>query len=419
MEPTLEKPLSISELTEKIKGSLERGFSDIYVSGEISNFKAHPSGHFYFSLKDEKANISAVIFRGENMRLKFKPHDGLKVLARGKISVYPPRGSYQVLISRMEPEGLGALQLAFEQLKKKLEAEGLFSKERKRQIPRLPRTIGIVTSPSGAAVQDMLNVLNRRFAGLHILIYPAKVQGEGAAQEVAAGIEAFNKFFPKVEALIVGRGGGSIEDLWAFNEEVVARAIYGSKIPIISAVGHEVDFTIADFVADLRAPTPSAAAELVISSKLEVWERVDYLVKRLLGIQSRLEIAFMNIDDLLQKMTFLLQRKVSQLIHDHQQLKAQLIARSPHMRVAEYRHRLYRRLDDLRKISKILFEKKLWHVQTLSSKLELLNPRTIMNRGYSIVRLADSKRVVTKASDVRMGDKLLIELSKGKITAKV
>ncbi|MDB5039241.1 MAG: Exodeoxyribonuclease 7 large subunit [Bacteriovoracaceae bacterium] len=414
-----EVPLSISELTDLIKSKLERTFSDVVIVGEVSNFKAHPSGHCYFSLKDERAMLSAVMFRHDHSKIKFKMQDGQKVIAFGKITVYPPRGNYQIVLSRVEPDGLGALQLAYEQLKKKLEAEGLFSQDRKRAIPLYPKKVGLVTSSSGAAVRDILQILDRRFSGLHIVLYPVKVQGDGSAEEVTKGIEDFNSFFPEVDVLIVGRGGGSIEDLWAFNEEIVARAIFNSKIPIISAVGHEIDFTIADFVADLRAPTPSAAAELVIANKVEIIHRVDQWVRRLLQIRSKLEMVQMRVDDLIQKLQGLLDGKISNLFLTIQTLKGKLWQHSPKAILTGYRHRLDAQMQRLLASPETFLEKKTWKVEHLNTKLKLLNPRAIMERGYSIVRILETKKVVKKVSDVQMGEKLLIELSKGKITARV
>src|SRR5204863_4564033 len=272
--------LTVSALTEKLRQVLEEKFPMVWVEGEISNFKVYGSGHAYFTLKDSGAQVRAVLFRNRMRRIRFEPGDGLHVLAMGSVEVYPQRGEYQLVVELLEPRGLGALQLAFEQLKARLAAEGLFDEGRKRALPRFPRKIGIVTSPSGAAIRDMLRVIGRRFGELHIVLAPCRVQGDGAAEEIARGIRDLNAL-GDVDVLIVGRGGGSLEDLWAFNEEVVARAIAGSKVPVISAVGHEVDVTIADFVADLRAPTPSAAAELVVREKQTIVETIADLHHRL------------------------------------------------------------------------------------------------------------------------------------------
>jgi exodeoxyribonuclease VII large subunit len=258
--------LTVSQLSQAIKLSLETAFPFVQLQGEISNCKPHSSGHLYFSLKDAHAQISAVMFRPDAATLKFTPKDGTQVIAIGEINVYPTSGKYQIVVRELRPMGIGELLLKLEELKMKITKLGWFRKEHKKPLPKFPKRIGVVTSPTGAAIQDMLNILTRRFSGFHLILYPVKVQGEGAAQEIAHAIEQFNHY-ELADVLIVGRGGGSIEDLWAFNEEVVAKAIFESKIPIISAVGHETDHCIADYVADIRAPTPSAAAEIVIAEK--------------------------------------------------------------------------------------------------------------------------------------------------------
>ncbi|HKW87237.1 MAG TPA: exodeoxyribonuclease VII large subunit [Candidatus Acidoferrales bacterium] len=270
----------VSELTLRIHDLLEGEFPDIWVEGEVSNLHAAQSGHLYFTLKDAKAQIRCVCFRDEVRGLKFRPEDGLHITVRGAVSVYEPRGEYQIYVSHIEPVGLGALQLAFEQLKKRLEAEGLFDAERKKPLPALPRRIGIVTSPAGAAIRDILRVLRRRFPNLHVMLFPVKVQGEGAAAEIAGAIQFFNRA-KSVDVVIVARGGGSLEDLWAFNEEIVARAIAASQIPILTGVGHETDTTIADFVADMRAPTPSAAAEIVVRTRQEFERHIEELSRQM------------------------------------------------------------------------------------------------------------------------------------------
>jgi exodeoxyribonuclease VII large subunit len=274
------KLYTVAELSLAVKGLLESSFPDVWVTGEVSNFRAAASGHYYFTLKDASAQLRAVCFRNQARYLKFKPQDGLSVIARGRLSVYEVRGEYQLNVEYLEPAGVGALQFAFDQLKRKLAAEGLFDDTRKRPLPVLPRAVGIVTSPSGAAVRDILRVIKRRFPNMNVFLYPATVQGGSAAAEIVEGIEYFNQH-PIVDVMIVGRGGGSLEDLWPFNEEIVARAIAASKIPIISAVGHETDFTIADFVADLRAPTPSAAAELVVHRKEDFLAEVQNRVRHM------------------------------------------------------------------------------------------------------------------------------------------
>ncbi|HEY7698120.1 MAG TPA: exodeoxyribonuclease VII large subunit, partial [Vicinamibacteria bacterium] len=274
---------SVTELTREIKLNLERSFASLWVAGEISNLKQHSSGHYYFTLKDDQAQIPAVLFRGSTRHLRFRPQDGMAVLVWGHVTVYEPRGQYQIRVERMEPRGKGSLQLAFEQLKEKLSKEGLFETSRKRPMPLLPQRLGIVTSPSGAALRDLCRILHRRFPNLEVLVYPAQVQGDLAAAEITKGVQVLNRLAKEnaFDVLIVTRGGGSLEDLWPFNEESVARAIATSAIPVMSAVGHEVDFTIADFVADVRAPTPSAAAEMVVRNKEEFRERLLALERRL------------------------------------------------------------------------------------------------------------------------------------------
>src|SRR5713226_8281816 len=290
-DETERRPISVSELTAQIRGALEKRFASVWVEGEISNFRAHSSGHWYFTLKDEFAQLRSACYRSSNQRIKFRPEDGLQVRARGRLSVYEPKGEYQLIVETLEPVGAGALQLAFEQTKARLAAEGLFAEAVKRAIPMFPRRIGVITSPSGAAIRDILNVISRRTRTVHVLFVPARVQGDGAAGEVVRAIKFLNDFHARalsegrtdagIDVMILGRGGGSIEDLWTFNEEVLARAIRNSAIPVISAVGHETDFTIADFVADMRAPTPSAAAEIVAAHETQLCALLENLTKTL------------------------------------------------------------------------------------------------------------------------------------------
>src|SRR5947209_6638687 len=285
------RPVSVSELTQQIRGALEKRFASVWVEGEISNFRAHNSGHWYFTLKDEFAQLRAACYRSSNQRIRFRPEDGLQVRVRGRLSVYEPKGEYQLIAEAIDPVGAGALQLAFEQTKARLQAEGLFAEGLKRAIPMFPRRVAIVTSPSGAAIRDILNVISRRTRTVNILFASARVQGDGAAQEIARAIRFLNEFHGRalrdgryeaaIDVMIVGRGGGSIEDLWAFNEEVVARAIRSSTIPVISAVGHETDFTIADFVADMRQPTPPAAADIVAAHEAQLCSLLDGLTTNL------------------------------------------------------------------------------------------------------------------------------------------
>lgn len=411
-EPTI---LTVGALNKMIRGKLERDFSLIWLKGEISNFKAHPSGHFYFSLKDRDAQISAVMFRGYNSQLRFKPEDGMEVVVRGKITVYEPRGNYQIMCEMMEPVGAGALQKAFEQLKRKLEAEGLFAPERKRMIPQVPKHIAMVTSPSGAAIRDMLNVLRRRAKNARLTLVPCSVQGEKAPREIIAAIALANRL-PDVDVLIVGRGGGSIEDLWAFNDEGVARAIAASRVPVISAVGHEIDFTIADFVADLRAPTPSAAAELVAKSSIELagtlsrlqralaiafrmglaqrFDRVRTAQRLLVDPRRRIEDATLRCDDLIDR----LERAVFEDI-DRTQMSLQLVSE----RLAT---RMQRRLEAART-----------RFGRAGVAMHSLSPLKVLDRGYAIASTKGA--AITSVAALKVGDEIDVRLSKGRLTAKI
>src|SRR6266849_1665869 len=279
LQPT-RRALTVSELTARIRDLLAKNFTDIWVEGEVSNCREAQSGHIYFTLKDDRAQVRCVFFKQQQRGIKFRPEDGLLMTVRGSISVYEARGEYQIYVENIEPVGLGALQLAFDQLKKRLEAEGLFAADRKKPLPVLPRCIGLITSSSGAAVRDVVRILKRRFHNVHLTLYPVRVQGEGSAAEIVAALGYFNKKLP-VDVILLVRGGGSLEDLWSFNEESVARAIAGSAIPVISGVGHETDFTIADFVADMRASTPSAAAELVVQTRREFDKHISELLQTL------------------------------------------------------------------------------------------------------------------------------------------
>jgi exodeoxyribonuclease VII large subunit len=388
---------TVAELNKHIRVILEDSFPAVWVEGEISNFIQHTSGHMYFSLKDAGGVLKCAMFARSNAKLRFKPKDGMKAVCFGKISVYEPRGDYQLIVQEIEPKGVGALQLAFQQLKEKLLKEGLFDERHKVPIPELPTRIGIVTSPTGAAIRDILNVTRRRFSNVEIIINPVRVQGEGAKDEIAAAIRLFNKL-KNIDVMIVGRGGGSLEDLWAFNEEVVARAIYDSGIPVISAVGHEIDFTIADFVADLRAATPSAAAELVIPKKEDLKNIIDTHTTRLrTALASKLEM-------LAQKL---------------KTLRASYIFRQPLNLVTQYEQMI----DDLRKDIVLRIEHLVnmrgENFNLLSHKLEALSPLSILNRGYSIsARLADGK-IIKEVDDIKIGDKVETKLGKGKFTSKV
>ncbi len=426
--------LTVTELTRRIKGLLEDHFPGIWVEGEVSNATVAASGHMYFTLKDADAQLSAVMFRGVAAKLNFKLKDGLQVIAAGDISVYEKRGQYQIIVSQLLPKGLGALQLAFEELKRKLASEGLFDPARKKPIPVLPQRIGLVTSPSGAAIRDFLNIIGRRFPNVHIVIYPVRVQGEGAAGEIAAAIDHFNALSASraltLDVLIVTRGGGSLEDLWAFNEEVVARALARSKIPTISAVGHEIDFTISDFVADLRAPTPSAAAELVVKAKQEFTDRLAQYQSRL-GKDLRLHLQEFRqrFSELATSYVF---RQPAELIRQYQQQMDDLGHRltqagyrglaerqarletagekfkllSPQTRVTGWRQRLDAQGRQLAALFVRHWQQTTHRLHQLRGKLDVLSPKSTLQRGYSITRLAESGKIVRTVSVVRPGSKI-------------
>lgn len=435
------KIYSVSELSLELKGLLERQFPDVWVAGEVSNCRAAGSGHFYFTLKDASAQLRAVCFRNQARYLKFKPQDGISVIARGHLSVYEARGEYQLYVEFLEPAGLGALQLAFEQLKQKLAAEGLFDAARKKPPPLLPRAVGMVTSPSGAAVRDILRVLGRRFRNMNVVIYPVKVQGEGAAEEIAAGIEHFNRH-PLVDVMIVARGGGSLEDLWAFNEEIVARAIAVSKIPVISAVGHETDFTIADFVADLRAPTPSAGAELVVRRKQDFLADLDNRVHRIS------QLIRLKLSEIRERLTGLTMHRVFQTLAARIQERAQRLddgvvsleramrarlnwAREEWMRASagvvryDFRQLLglkRARLDERaakfeHEFARYLAERRA-RLNQVEAILRERSPLVILNRGYSITRDAAGK-IVRDAEQIAVGDDISIRLARGELGATV
>lgn len=428
--------LSIEELNVTIKKMVEGQLHLIWVRGEISNFKAHSSGHFYFSLKDAKSQISAVMFRGYNSRLRFKPADGVEVIVRGRISVYEPRGNYQILCESMEPVGAGALQKAFEVLKEKLKVEGLFEAARKKAIPTMPRHVAIVTSPTGAAIRDIINVLTRRVPWLPITIVPTVVQGEGSAEKIC---EAFLKAqrLPEVDVIILGRGGGSIEDLWAFNDERLARLIAASTIPIISAVGHEIDFTISDFVADLRAPTPSAAAELVAKSSQELTgrlrqlekllalntekhlksldQRLTILCKGLIDPQKKLQDLALRNDDLLTRLQMAQDRSLSDRRYKLKILQERL--GTPMSVIQERLKGLEYHRQCLSKSLMHFLKLRRSNLGRLSSMLDTLSPLKVVERGYSVVR--HEQQVVTKSTQVRVGDILNIKLAHGQLEARV
>ena len=404
--------VKVSELTSDIKELLEDNFHSIWVEGEISNFKSYASGHFYFTLKDESSQLSGVMFKGYNQRLKFDLEDGLKVVAHGRISVYGPRGQYQMLVDHMEPAGIGALQLAFDQLKAKLQTEGLFDSAHKQPIPAYPQKIGIITSLHGAAVHDIVSVIRRRYTNMDLLIYPVKVQGEGSKEEI---VEALHYFSDRqnVDTLILGRGGGSLEDLWSFNEEDVARAIYDCPIPIISAVGHEVDFSISDFVADMRAPTPSAAAELAVplkeqlqlslsKQKLELKQTIislaNDLQKHVQRLQKSIPTPLMVLEQLRFKVGHLQDKLFQNQLIQMRQLKVRLAEikyrlASPAKDIQAYQKTILSLRKDLqsRVTMKHLQQKN--HFEQQKIKLNLLSPQNTLKRGFTMTRTLAGKVV--------------------------
>ncbi|MGO9480638.1 MAG: exodeoxyribonuclease VII large subunit [Candidatus Kryptoniota bacterium] len=391
-----ENTLKVKDLLRLVKGALERNFPAVVVEGEISNFKRHmPSGHLYFTLKDDQAQVRVVMWRSDAARVRFNISDGMNVLVKGKISIYEPRGDFQLYAANILPVGEGSLQLAFEQLKKKLDDEGLFSEEHKKPLPEFPKRIGAVTSLEGAAVRDIISIINRRFPAVELIIYPVKVQGDGAAEEIAEAIKGFNKV-PNIDVMIVGRGGGSLEDLWAFNEEIVARAIYESKIPVISAVGHQVDFTIADFVADVRAATPSAAAELVVPDKLEILDTVRGLFREMTkSVEQGLNELKLKLDTLTNH--YALQQPAS-LVEQKLQFVDDLTRRAQN----EMAH---------------FFETKSQRLSSVASHLNALSPRGVLRRGYAFIE--SSRGFVGSVTKIQVGETAIIHLHDGTLDSNI
>ena len=444
-EPTpvaTRRVLTVTELTVRLRDVLEGAFAEVWVEGELSNCRLWNTGHLYFTLKDVSAQVRGVIFRSALRYLRFKPQDGLRVVARGRVSVYEPKGEYQLVCEHLEPQGLGALQLAFDQLKKKLQDEGLFDASRKRALPLLPRRIGIVTSLDGAAIRDIIKVLGRRYAGAHLVVRPARVQGEGAAVDIARGIRAVSRL-PGIDVVIVGRGGGSIEDLWAFNEELVARAIAASPVPVISAVGHETDVTIADFVADLRAPTPSAAAEIVVARKDEFSAGIDRLASRLVAAvrarcheMSRLLHAISRRPALagVPGRVAMRGRDAAELTH--------AVGRATRARLVDHRRRVE---ASLRRLEGFEVGRRLASVRTRlvtaegrlnatvarvqhradaqlrdrAARLDALSPLGVLARGYALCWADSGTRLVRAAADVEVGESVQVALSRGTLDCEV
>ena len=436
------KVVSVSEVTAEIRTAIESGFGELWIEGEISNCRVWNTGHVYFTLKDSAAQLKAVMFRSAYRYLKFKIEDGIHVVARGRLSVYEPKGEYQLVCEHLEPHGRGALQLAFEQLKRKLQAEGLFAADRKRPIPALPRKIGIVTSLDGAALKDILKVLSRRHPNAHIVVRPCKVQGDGAGDEIARALKAIAKV-GGIDVIIIGRGGGSIEDLWAFNEEPLARTIAACPVPVISAVGHEVDVTIADFVADLRAPTPSAAAEMVVAAKEEFAARIDRLYGRLTAamradiqrrrsvlhvLTSRRGLAGWHVRVAMQgrhvsELTHALRRAATALIarrlREHRNRATRLEASDVRRRLAAMRGRLETADSRLHVIAGRVHERAQARVTALAGRLETLSPLAVLARGYAVCWNEERTAIIRQAASVAPGDRVRVTLHEGEIDCEV
>jgi len=440
--PTARRVYSVTELTVRVRDLLEAEFFEIWVEGELSNCRVWNTGHLYFTLKDGSSQIRSVIFRSALRYLKFKPADGLRVVARGRVSVYEPKGEYQLVCEHLEPHGLGALQLAFDQLKARLQAEGLFDAARKRPLPSLPRKIGIVTSLDGAAIRDIIKVLRRRYANAHLVICPARVQGEDAAPEIARALRRIAGV-PGVDVVIVGRGGGSIEDLWAFNEELVARAIARVPVPVISAVGHETDVTIADFVADLRAPTPSAAAELVVSAKDDFLSRIDRLHGRLhaaararvqvlsrrvhvagarpafAGFPGRVAMRGRHAAELSHALARIMRAGIAARERRRQQIERLLTTFDLGRRLAGIRTRLVG--ADARLTGAVRRRQHRAEAQlgSVAGRLDTLSPLAVLGRGYAVAWNADRTRVLRDAATVAPGDTVRVTLSRGELDCEV
>src|SRR5579872_96259 len=440
LQPT-RRALTVSELTARIRDLLGKNFTDIWVEGEISNCREAQSGHIYCTLKDERAQIKCVCFKQQLRGIKFRPEDGLKVTVRGSVSVYEQRGEYQIYVESMEPVGLGALQLAFEQLKKRLEAEGLFAAERKKPLPVLPSRIGLITSPAGAAVKDVVRILRRRFHNVHLTVFPVRVQGEGAALEIVRALKFFNQR-KLVDVLILARGGGSLEDLWAFNEEAVARAIAQSVIPVISGVGHETDFTIADFVADVRASTPSAAAELVVNTRREFDKHVADLRQTLVDqMRYRILVLSRRVHELGARRGF---RRPLDLLRQQRQRADEMTARIAHalranlalstrrfnvahkrivafdfrMKIAAVRLRLEKLQLELAARSDRALRQKRQRLDRLNLQLHERSPLRVLERGYAIA--TDSTgQILRSTTQVAVGDAVTLRLHQGRLTTSV
>lgn len=431
---------SVSELTQSIKGLLEDAYPFFWVAGEISNFRTPLSGHFYFTLKDPGAQIGAVMFRAQTRNLKFRPEDGMSVIAMGRLNVYEPKGIYQIIVEYLEPAGIGILQLAFEQLKAKLAAEGLFDEEHKRPLPFLPHKIAVVTSPTGAVIRDIMHVINRRFPNVAVEIAPVKVQGEGAAEEIAAALQLLNKL-DDADVIVVARGGGSLEDLQAFNSEVVARAIFSSHIPVVSAVGHETDFTIADLTADVRAPTPSAAAELIVPVKeelarriaeirralksamfqrLRLWrERTVQLSMRLVDPSRQIGDYRLRLDDAFGRIVRGFSRQLNEKRDCLNMMGERLARASPQFIFEDLNVLLKHHRQNLFSTMHFYLESKKGTLRTTVAKLNALNPLTILERGYSLTRALPHYVLVKDVRQVSVGQHVEVTVSRGAMVCRI
>jgi exodeoxyribonuclease VII large subunit len=434
--------LTVAQLTARIRTLLEEQFFEVWVEGELSNCKVWTSGHMYFTLKDRDAQIKGVMFGSSLRLLRFKPQDGLRVVARGRVSVYGPKGEYQIACEHMEPEGLGARQLAFQQLNERLAAAGLFDAQRKRPLPALPRKIGIVTSLDGAAVRDIIKVLRRRYANAHVVIRPTRVQGEGAAMDIMRAIRSISKV-PGVDVVIIGRGGGSIEDLWAFNEEVVARAIAGCPVPTISAVGHETDVTIADFVADLRAPTPSAAAEMVVSRKDDFCTRIDRLSHQLgaamharlhrlearlrmlearsgyAGAHGRIAMRGRHAAELSHELRRAMRAQIARRERAYHALRLKLETFDLRRRLGSIRTRLVAADGQLAAAFTRAHHTHDARLRNAVARLESLSPLAVLGRGYAVCWDAGRTRIIRDASTVAAGEQVRVTLQRGELECDV
>ncbi len=440
LQPT-RRALTVSELTARIRDLLGKNFTDIWVEGEISNCREAQSGHIYFTLKDDRSQVRCVFFKQQQRGVKFRPEDGLHVTVRGSISVYEARGEYQIYVENIDPIGLGALQLAFEQLKKRLEAEGLFAPEGKKPLPMLPSRIGLITSPRGAAVRDVVRILRRRFPNVHLMVFPVRVQGEGSAPEIVKALKFFNQK-KLVDVLILARGGGSMEDLWSFNEEIVARAIAASEIPVISGVGHETDFTIADFVADVRASTPSAAAELVVQTRREfdkhiadLRETLASLVRyRLLDLSKRvhelsarrglrrpldlLRQQRQRADEMTSRLALGLRARLEQSRKRFTALHLRIATFDFRVKISAFRLRLEKRSADLGVRAERLLRTKRERLERLVLQLNERSPLKVLERGYAIATDA-AGNLVRDSANVSIGDAVAIQLHRGRLTTEV